>query len=171
DDVWKTAFHTQWGLFETLVMPFGLTNAPATFQHFINDVLRPFLDIFCTAYLDDILIYSDNISEHRIHVQQVLEALREAGLYLKPEKCEFHTTTVQYLVMVITPDGMSMDAKKVKVVQEWGTPVNVSDIRAFLGFANFYRRFILGYSNIVAPLTKLAGKNTPFKWTDDCETA
>src|SRR5690606_30109832 len=84
DDVWKTAFRIRWGLFETLVMPFGLTNAPATFQHFINDVLRPFLDIFCTAYLDDILIYSNNIAEHKIHIHQVLKAIREAGLYLKP---------------------------------------------------------------------------------------
>src|SRR5215217_6959854 len=121
-------------------MLFGLTNAPATFQHFINDVLRPFLDIFCTAYLDDILIYSDNIAEHKIHVHQVLEALQEAGLYLKPEKREFHTTTVQYLGLVITPKGMSMDAKKVNVVKKWGTSANVCDVRALLGFANFYRR-------------------------------
>src|SRR5690606_27689480 len=117
-------------------MPFGLTNGPAILQHFINDVLRPFLDIFCTAYLDDILIYSDNITEHEVHVHQVFDTLREAGLYLKLEQCEFHTTIVQYLGLVITPDGMSMDAKKVKVVKEWGTPVNVSDVRGFLSFAN-----------------------------------
>jgi hypothetical protein len=87
---WKTAFRTWYGLFESLVMPFSLTNAPTSFQHFINDVLRPYLDVFVTAYLDDILIYSDNLNDHRNHVLKVLEALSKAGLHLKPEKCEFH---------------------------------------------------------------------------------
>src|ERR1700688_3152102 len=77
---WKTAFRTRYGLFEYNVMPFGLTNAPATFQHFIHDTLREFLDVFCTAYLDDILIYSDTLEEHKIHVRQVLEALQAAGI-------------------------------------------------------------------------------------------
>src|SRR5690606_15481279 len=85
-DEWKTAFRTRYRLFESLVMPFGLTNAPADFQYFIKDTLRPFLDQYCTAYLDDILIYSNNIDEHRDHVKQVLEALSAVGLYLKPEK-------------------------------------------------------------------------------------
>jgi hypothetical protein len=87
---WKIAFRTHYGLFESLVMPFGLTNAPADFQHFINDVLCPYLDVFVTAYLDDILIYSDNLKDHQDHVLKVLKALSEAGLHLKPEKCEFH---------------------------------------------------------------------------------
>jgi hypothetical protein len=87
---WKTVFRTRYGLFESLVMPFGLTNAPASFQHFINDVLRPYLDVFVTANLDDILIFSDNLDEHRKHILKVLEALSEPGLHLKPEKCEFH---------------------------------------------------------------------------------
>jgi hypothetical protein len=82
-------------------MPFGLTNAPADFQHFINDVLRPYLDVFITAYLDDILIYSDNLKDHRDHVLKVLEALSEAGLHLKPEKCEFHHQEVKYLGFII----------------------------------------------------------------------
>jgi len=138
-------------------MPFGLTNAPATFQHFFNDVLRPFLDIFATAFLNDILIYSDNLEEHRSHVNQVLEALGKAGLYLKPEKCKFHTTTVQYLGLIISTNGVSMDPKKVQVVCQWAKPTNISDVRAFLRFANFYRRFILGYFKIVSPLTKLTG--------------
>jgi hypothetical protein len=93
---WKTAFRMRYGLFESLVMPFGLTNAPASFQHFINDVLQPYLDIFVTAYLDDILIYSDNLNDHWNHVLKVLEVLSEAGLHLKPEKCEFHWQEVEY---------------------------------------------------------------------------
>jgi hypothetical protein len=86
----KTAFITWYGLFESLVMPFGLTNAPTSFQHFINNVLRYYLDVFVTAYVDDILIFSNNLEEHRKHVPEVLEALSEVGLHLKPEKCEFH---------------------------------------------------------------------------------
>jgi hypothetical protein len=119
---WKTAFRTWYGLFESLVMPFGLTNAPASFQHFINDVLRPYLDVFVTAYLDDILIYSDNLEEHRKHVLRVLEALSEAGLHLKPEKCEFHQQEVKYLGFIISTSGTKMDPAKVATIQEWPEP-------------------------------------------------
>jgi hypothetical protein len=87
---WKTAFRTWYGLFESLFMPFGLTNAPASFQHFINDILWPYLNMFITAYLNDILIYSNNLNDHQNHVLKVLEALSKASLHLKPEKCKFH---------------------------------------------------------------------------------
>ena len=102
---WKTAFRTRYGLFESLVIPFGLTNAPATFQAYINDALRPFLDRFCTAYLDDILIYSENEEQHIEHVKQILEALTKAGLQVKPQKCEFHTNNVEYLGFIITTEA------------------------------------------------------------------
>ena len=87
---WKMAFRTRYGHFEYNVMPFELTNALASFQHFINNTLQDFLDVFCTAYLYHILIYSDSLAEHRVHVRQVLQQLKEAELYLKPEQCEFH---------------------------------------------------------------------------------
>jgi transposase InsO family protein len=170
-DEWKTAFRTRFGHFEYLVMPFGLTNAPASWQHFINDVLRPYLDRFCTAYLDDILIYSNSLEEHRQHVQKVLETLKSAGIHLKPEKCEFHVQETNFLGLIVSPNGVRMDPAKVSAVKEWGTPRNVKDVQAFLGFANFYRRFIGGYSKIVAPLTALTRKDTPFNWTRDCQTA
>jgi hypothetical protein len=115
---WKTAFRTRYGHFEYNVMPFGLTNAPASFQHFINDTLRDFLDVFCTAYLDDILIYSDSLAEHQIHVRQVLKKLQQAGLYLKPEKCEFHVQEVKYLGLIITTKGIQMDPAKVAAVKD-----------------------------------------------------
>src|SRR5690606_24525683 len=156
---------------ESLVMPFGLTNAPADFQHFINDTLRPFLDQFCTAYLDDILIYSNNIDEHRVHVKQVLEALSAVGLHLKPEKCEFHRNKVNYLGLVISSEGVSMDPRKVEAITKWEPPTNVTDVRAFIGFANFYRRFIKGYSTIVTPMIKLTGKNVKFHWSPECQTS
>jgi hypothetical protein len=87
---WKTVFRTCYGLFELLVIPFGLTNAPATFQNYINDILTPYLDRFCTAYLDNTLIYSGNFEEHQQHVYFVLDTFTKVGLHLKPEKCEFH---------------------------------------------------------------------------------
>ena len=168
---WKTAFRTRYGLFEYKVMPFGLTNAPASFQHFVNDTLREFLDWFVTAYLDDILIYSDTLEEHRLHVKLVLESLQRAGLYIKPEKCEFHTQRTKYLGLIISSEGISMDPEKVETVLKWEQPKHLKDVQAFLGFANFYRRFILGYSRVVAPMTRLTRKDQPFEWTTKCAEA
>jgi hypothetical protein len=165
---WKTVFRIRYGLFESLVMPFGLTNTPASFQHFINDVLRPYLDIFVTAYLDDILIYSDNLNDHWNHVLKVLEALSKAGLHLKLEKCEFHRQEVKYLGFIISTSGTKIDPAKVATIQEWPIPQNVEDVQSFLGFANFYRCFVKGYSNIVAPMTQLTRKNTYFVWSEEC---
>lgn len=170
-DEWKTAFRTRYGLYESLVMPFGLTNAPATFQKFVNDVLRPFLDAFCTAYLDDILIYSSTLEEHKIHVRRVLEALSKAGLHLKPEKCEFHRTSVRYLGMIISDKGVQMDPRKISTILEWDTPATLRDLRSFLGFSNFYRRFIKDYSRVVAPLVKLTKKDQSFIWDQECSAA
>jgi hypothetical protein len=168
---WKTAFRTRYGLFESLVMPFGLTNAPADFQKFINDTLRPFLDFFCTAYLDDILVYSDTLDEHRIHVRRVLEALSAVGLHLKPEKCEFHKQEVKYLGMIVQHNGIRMDPAKVSAIVLWEDPENLTDVRSFLGFSNFYRRFIKGYSQVVSPMVALTRKGVPFQWNGDCKKA
>ena len=147
-------------------MPFGLTNAPALFQHFISDTLREFLDIFCTAYLDDILIYSDTLEEHQKHVKKVLQKLKEDKMFLRPEKCEFHTQRTKYLGLIITPRGIEMDPAKIETVVNWEPLQHLKDIQTFFVFANFYRRFVLGYSSIVAPLTELNNKNVPFRWQD-----
>jgi len=145
-------------------MPFGLTNAPADFQRFINEILDPFLDHFTSAYLDDILISSDTMEEHTWYVHRVLERLIDAGLHLKLEKCEFHKTEVKYLGLIIGADGIKMDSFKVETVKAWPPPENLQDVRAFLGFAIFYRRFVKGYSKVVEPLTRLTRKGQPFKW-------
>src|ERR1700687_3732287 len=100
-------------------MPFGLTNAPASFQEFINDTLRPFLDIFCTAFLDDILIYSDNLKAHMEHVRAVMTALKEAGLYLKTEKCKFQKEEVKYLGLIVRINRIRMALEKVQGVENW----------------------------------------------------
>ena len=168
---WKTAFRTRYGLFESLVMPFGRTNAPAIFQAYINDSLCPFLDRFCTAYLDDILIYSENEEQHMEHVKQILEALTKAGLQVKPQICEFHTNNVEYLGFIITTEGLRMNPAKITTIIEWPIPKKLRDVRSFLGFGNFYRRFIQDYSHLARPLTQLTKKCTPFVWSDLCQAA
>ncbi|KAF7573021.1 hypothetical protein PtrM4_079260 [Pyrenophora tritici-repentis] len=151
----KTAFLTRYGLYEYMVMPFGLCNAPGTFQNFINETLREYLDVICTAYLDDILIYSDNEKDHRSHVLKVLRKIQGAGLSLDPTKCKFETKRVKYLGLILTTDGIEMDPEKVSTVLDWQLPRSVKDMQSFLGFCNFYRRFIKGFSYIAKPLTEL----------------
>lgn len=168
---WMTAFNTRYGLFESLVMPFGLSNAPATFQARINEVLRPFLDRYCTAYIDDILIYSDDLLSHREHVKSVLEALEKAGLQLDIKKCEFETTEVTYLGMIVSTTGVRMDPSKVDTIIEWEAPGHVRELQAFLGFSNFYRRFIKGFSRTVRPLVALTRKLAKFDWSTSCQEA
>ncbi len=166
-----TAFRTRFGLFEYLVMPFGLCNGPASFQHYINDTLGEFLDDFCTAYLDDILIYSEIEAEHEIHVKRILQKLREAGLQVDITKCEFHVNRVPYLGLIITTEGIKMDPAKIETIVQWPSLINVKDVQSFLGFANFYRRFIYGYSRLASPLTRLTRKDVPFVWDAECQAA
>ncbi|PNH26348.1 hypothetical protein BJF96_g10337 [Verticillium dahliae] len=168
---WKTAFRTRRGHYEYLVMPFGLTNAPATFQNMINDVLREFLDVFVVVYLDDILIFSKTMEEHKGHVHQVLTRLHQHELLVEPEKAKFHTQEVDFLGYTITPGEIRMEKSKVAAIREWPTPKNVKDVRAFLGFVNFYRRFLKGYSKTANPLTNLTVKEIEFAWNEPQEKA
>lgn len=170
-DEYKTAFRTRYGSFEYLVMPFGLCNAPATFQHFMNDAFHDMLDLFVIIYLDDILIFSKNLEDHQQHVTSVLERLRTHNLFAKLEKCIFHASEVEFLGYRINGNGISMDENKVKAILSWSTPKNVKELQSFLGFSNFYRRFILGYSTITRPLHDLTKKNASFIWSTSCENA
>jgi RNase H-like domain found in reverse transcriptase/Reverse transcriptase (RNA-dependent DNA polymerase)/Integrase zinc binding domain/Chromo (CHRromatin Organisation MOdifier) domain/Retroviral aspartyl protease len=170
-DEWKTAFRCRYGHFEYQVMPFGLMNAPGTFQAFVNDVLRDYLDDFVVVYLDDILIYSDTLEEHTEHVRRVLKKLDAAGIGLKLEKCAFDKQEVHFLGFVIGINGISMDPAKVAAIQDWATPKSVFDIQVFLGLANFYRRFVRNYSKIAIPLTTLLKKNTKFVWSKSAQSA
>ena len=171
---WKTAFRCRYGLFEYMVMPFGLCNAPGTFQHYMNNTFCEFLDEFLVVYLDDLLIYSSDLKEHKRHVRKVLEWLQEAGLFLKPSKCEFHVQEVEFLGFVIGKDGIRMDPAKVEFITAWPTPKSPHDIRMFLGLANFYQRFIKGFGKLATPLTKLLKKENMvkrFKWDSDAQKA
>jgi hypothetical protein len=170
-DEWKTAFRTRYGHFEYTVMPFGLTGAPGTFQAYVNDALREFLDEFCVVYLDDILIFSETLEEHIQHVRKVLLRLKECGLFVKLPKCEFHVQKLSFLGFIISPDGISMDPQRISTIVEWPVPESVYDVQVFLGFANFYRRFIDGYSRVVLPITQLLRKNQKFVWSSKAQDA
>ena len=139
-------------------MPFGLTNTPATFPNFINNVWRPFLDLFVRDYLDDILIFSQNLKDHKRHVREVLGALQKNWLHLAAEKCEFHRNSVKYIGFIISTVGCAPDPAKIETVVNCGKPEdesleskdiskkkkfsNLTSVLRFLGFANFYQRFI-----------------------------
>lgn len=170
-DEWKTAFRTRYGLFEYLVMPFGLTNAPATFQHFVNDIFRDLLDVCVVIYLDDILIYSDTLDSHRQHVRWVLSRLRTHKLYAKLEKCSFETDSISFLGYIISRSGLQMDPQKVDCIKTWPSPRNRKELQRFLGFANYYRKFIRNFSALVKPLTLLTSSLTPFRWGPPAQQA
>ncbi|KAJ1038197.1 hypothetical protein NDA10_006578 [Ustilago hordei] len=162
-DEWKTAFGTQLGLYEYLVMPFGLANAPAHFQSFINNIFRDIIGVYVVVYLDDFLIFSDTEEVHVKHVTEVLTHLRSNRLFAKLSKCEFHTKTVEFLGYIIKPMGIEMDPEKVCTVKEWPMLESIHDIQRFLGFANFYRRFIAHFACIAKPLTSLVKPIEQFK--------
>jgi hypothetical protein len=168
---WKTAFRCRYGLFEYTVMPFGLCNAPGTFQHYMNDTFREFLDKFLIIYLDDMLIFSDTLEEHRTHVRLVLERLQDSELYLKPSKCQFHVQEVGFLGFIVGPNGVQMDPEKLSAITTWPAPKCVSDIRVFLGLANFYRRFVKDFSKVVSPITSLLKKHRKFHWDSAAQGA
>lgn len=164
-DEHKAAFVTNRGLWEPLVMFFGLSNAPGTFQAMMNDLFKDLIvKGKLTIYLDDILIYTNDLTEHRAIVTEVLQRLKDNDLFLKPEKCEFEQSRTEYLGMIISHNKVEMDPVKVKAVTEWPTPKTVKEIQQFRGFANFYRRFIKGFSKITRPLDRLTGKDVLWEW-------
>ena len=137
-DKWLTAFYTQYGLFKYLVMLFSLINAPNLFQYFINNTLRLYLDVFCTAYINNILVYNNNLAEYQKHINLVLKALKGASLQLDIDKCEFHKTEVLYLRLIILIDSIQIDPKKIKAIVNQQELKNIKDIKAFIKFTNFY---------------------------------
>ena len=144
-------------------MPFGLTNAPTAFMDLMNRVFHPYLDKFVIVFIDDILVYSKNEEEHAKHLKIALQTLREKELYAKFSKCEFWLKEVGFLGHLISGNSVYVDPKKIKSILNWEQPKNVTEIRSFLGLAGYYRRFVQGFSLIVAPLSKLARKNVKYE--------
>ncbi|CAJ0957352.1 unnamed protein product, partial [Ranitomeya imitator] len=157
-DEWKTAFNTPEGHFEYLVMPFGLANVPSVFQSFMHDIFREYLDKFLIVYLDDILIFSDDWESHVKQVRMVFQVLRANSLFVKGSKCLFGVQKVSFLGFIFSPSTIEMDPVKVQAIQDWTQPTSLKSLQKFLGFANFYRRFICNFSSIARPLTDLTKK-------------
>ncbi|KAK1694666.1 hypothetical protein QYE76_011363 [Lolium multiflorum] len=168
-DIPKTAFTTRYGLYEYNVMSFGLTNAPAYFMNLMNKIFMNFLDKFVVVFIDDILIYSKSEEEHEQHLEAVLETLREHKLYAKFSKCEFWLKEVGFLGHILSAGGIAVDPAKIKTVAEWKAPTTQTEVRAFLGLAGYYRRFVEGFSSIARPMTQLLKKDKKFEWTEKCE--
>lgn len=160
-DKWKTAFCTWYGSFELLVMSFGLSNTPTAFQPFMNEIFGDLLDIYVVVYLDNILIYLNNLEDHQRHVKEVLRQLQVYKLYASPTKCTFHKDSIEFLGFIQGPQGLIIDEQKVQTIQDWPTPRCVKEVQSFLGFSNFYWQFIHNYLGVIASLTHLIWKKTP----------
>ena len=167
----KSAFVTQGGLYQFKVMPFGLCNAPSTFERLMEQVLAGLQWQICLVYLDDIIVYSRDFTEHVERLEIILKRISAAGLKLKPKKCHFFCKKVIYLGHEVSAEGIATDPEKVKAVQDWGIPRNLTDVRSFLGLCSYYRRFIPQFSTIAKPLTKLTEKDQGFRWGEEQEAA
>jgi hypothetical protein len=170
-DVPKTCIRTRYGFFEFLVMPFGLTNVPSTFQALMNEVFRDYIDNFILVYLDDVLIFSRSEEEHKYHVEMVLQRLRDEKLFVKLSKCEFSKSSVSFLGHIVGANGLQMEEKKVEAVVKWPRPTTKVEVQSFVGFANYYRRFIKVFSHMAAPLSNLTRKKVPVNWIEPHEVA
>ncbi|GBG77225.1 hypothetical protein CBR_g23552 [Chara braunii] len=171
EDVHKTAFKTRYGTYEYPVMPFGLCNASGTFQIEMHHIFRPYLDKFMVVYLDDILVFSRTTWEHAEHPTLVLQSLPDSQYKINREKSFFGVPSAIYLGRVISGDGLAPEAAKIVAVQEWPQPQIVRDVRSFMGLASYYIKFVRNFSAVVAPLTNLTKKDTPFLWSLPCQLA
>jgi hypothetical protein len=159
-----TAFWIRFGLYEFQIMLFEFIKALAIFQKFINDILREYLNVFYITYLDDILIYSRIREEHLSYVRKMLEFLKQAGLYAKIQKCEFFKNETIFLGVIIGKNRIRMNPKKIEIIQNWQISSYLTDVQAFVGFSNFYQRFIKDFSKIVALIVALTRKEVCFHW-------
>ena len=153
-------------------MPFGLCNTLAIFQRFINDIFRDLLDVCVVVYLDDILVFSRSKEEHQQHLRQVLQRLREHHLVAKLKKCVLGQESIEFLGYVIGNRSLEMSSEKIKAIQAWKTPFSsLREVRAFLGLASYYRRFIRNFAKITAPISDLLQKNQELTWTEEADQA
>ena len=145
DSQQKTAFATHNGLYQFLTMPFGLANSGVSFQRLTGHILRGLEYRFAFIYIADIIIFPKSVEEHLVHLEEVFRRLRHANVKLNPKKCCFVKQRVEYLGYLVTPEGISPNPDKVRVVQEFPTPTNVKEIRSFLRLANYCRRMLRGF--------------------------
>jgi hypothetical protein len=165
----KTAFGTEYGLFMYTVMPFGLCNAPATFQRMMERVLSGLTGECCAVYFDDVLIYSRNIEEHKVHVSLVLKRLREANLKIQWKKCKWGVAEVEYLGHVVGGGVVKPRPEKLKLLHEMPVPTRAEKLAKFVGLAGYYRKFIRNFAKIAAPLYAVKENNKKLEWTSECQ--
>ncbi len=161
---WKTTFWTRYRHYEYTIMPFELKNTPVTFQRLINDTLREYLNDFVITYLDDILIYSDDLKMHRSHVHKVLRKLSERVLYVKKSKSKFKAKKIKFLNYIIQSEQIKKNSKKMNTVRNWPSLKQVKEVQAFLKLMNYYWKFVSNYARIAEPLTQLTHKNKKWHW-------
>ena len=168
----KATFITSEGLFKPTVMFFGLINSLATFQTMMNAILRSVIvEGKVQVYMDDILVYTSTIEEHWELIRWGLQILKENKLFLKPKKCKFEKEQVNYLGVIVSAKGVSVDPGKVEAIKTWPIPKKLVEVQEFIGFLNFYRRFIEGFSQVARPLHNLTKKDTKFLWDNKCQVA
>lgn len=167
----KTAFVTSDAQYEFTVMPFGLKNAPSTFQRIVRQLIRPFIDKGVENYLDDIIVFSDTVDEHRKTLEQVINALISVNLKLRREKCKFFTDQIEVLGHIVSHRQIRTNHELIRSVVDFPNPRNIKEVQRFNGLANYYRNFIRDFSSLSAPLYGLTRKNVPFIWTEEHETA
>ncbi|EYC34079.1 hypothetical protein Y032_0001g233 [Ancylostoma ceylanicum] len=166
----RTAFACFLGAFEYIRMPMGLKGAPATFQR-IMDNFKKHLRARVFIYIDDLIITSETPEEHLADIDEVLTKIEQIGMELKASKCEFARKEIKSLGFILSKDGIKPNPEKTKAIDEYPTPKNPTDIKAFLGMCSFFRRFVHNFASIASPLTALTKKDTPFIWALECETA
>ena len=169
EDMEKTAFSVGADHYEFTVMPFGLTNAPATFQRMMGNLLKGIKG--CLVFIDDIIIFSDTWEQHQRILDEVFRRVRAAGLKIKRDKCQFAQESVKFLGHIVSARGTEPDSSKVEAVRDFATPTSLTDVRAFLGLASYYRRFIKNFADIAAPLHDLTKGGQEFSWTSAADQA
>ena len=167
----KSAFITRSGLFQFKVLPFGLCNATATFERLMELVMAGLQWKICLIYLDDIIVYGKTFEQELERLKEVFLRLRKANLKLKVKKCELFQQSVSFLGHIVSKDGISADPEKVQAVKSWPSPNSVTEVRSFLGFCSYYRKFVKGFADIASPLHKITEKGRKFEWTDECQDA
>jgi hypothetical protein len=167
----KTAFICREGMYRYVTMPFGLCNAAATFQRLMDVILAGISYEICLVYIDDVIVFSDSLEQHLERLRTVLGRIRNAGLKLKPAKSFLMQKSVGFLGHLVTTQGICAHPEKTAAVTEWPTPTCVRDVRAFVGFASYYRRFVRNFSAVAAPLTALMSPKTAFHWGEAQEAA
>src|ERR1700678_1086065 len=169
-DEWKAAFKTNRGLFEPMVMFFGMCNSPPTFQAMMDAIFVDMIEgCIVIIYMDDILIFARTQEDLECYTKLVLQRLQEDDLFLKATKCEFNKTRVEYLGMIVEEGKIAMDPIKLGGIRDWPIHNTVKQVRSFLGFGNFYRRFIHRFSKLARPLNDLTKKDKKFEWTNECQ--